>query len=175
MCEMKIALTNLGKYNEGILDYVWLDLPATEEEIEEAFKKIGVGPEPDENGNYYEEFFITDYECDFLQIGEYDNLNELNEIAETLDGLDDWEKDIVKALLDEGYNLEKAINTAPDCIVYDDCDDMSDVAYRMYEEGLLGDIPDHLINYIDWDAYGRDLSYDGHWIETDNGYIEVIR
>lgn len=174
MCEMKIALTNLGKYNEGILDYVWLDLPATEEEIEEAFKKIGVGPEPDENGNYYEEFFITDYECEFYEVGEYESLEALNEIAETLDDLDDYDKEIVKALLNEGYTLEDAIDAAPDCIVYADCDDMADVAYRMYEEGLLGEIPDHLINYIDWEAYGRDLSYDGHWIATNDGYIEVI-
>lgn len=174
MCEMRIALTNLGMYNEGTLNYVWLDLPATDEEINEAMEDIGIGT-VNEWGAPYEEFFITDYECNFLQIGEYDNLDELNEIAETLEDLDDWEKEIVKALLDEGYNLEEAINTAPDCIVYNDCNDMSDVAYQMYEEGLLGEIPEHLINYIDWEAYGRDLSFDGHWIETDNGYIEVIR
>ena len=172
---MNIALTNLGKYNEGELIYKWVTLPATDEEIEAAKKEIGISDEPDEAGRYYEEWFITDYECDYMRIGEYDNIDELNEIAETVENLDDWERDIVKALIDEGYGLEEAITTAPDCIVYNDCDDMADVAYRMYEEGILGDIPEHLINYIDWDAYGRDLSYDGHWIATDNGYIEVIR
>lgn len=30
---LKIALTNLGKYNEGCLVYKWLDLPATEGEM----------------------------------------------------------------------------------------------------------------------------------------------
>lgn len=168
MCEMRIALTNLGMYNEGTLNYVWLDLPATDEEIEAAKDAINI------NDNY-EEWFITDYECPYLQIGEYDNIDQLNEIAQTLEDLDEWDRDIVKALLDEGYELDEAIRTAPDCIVYNDCDDMSDVAYQMYEEGLLGEIPEHLINYIDWEAYGRDLSFDGHWIETDNGYIEVIR
>ena len=39
---MKIALTNLGKYNEGVLDYVWLTLPATEEEIAEIREKNGL-------------------------------------------------------------------------------------------------------------------------------------
>lgn len=167
MCEMKIALTNLGKYNEGILAFEWLELPATEEEIEAAMDAIGIN-------EYYEEYFITDYECDFLEIGEYDNLDELNEIAETLDDLDEWERDIVKALINEGYELQDAIDTVPDCIVYDNCNDMSDVAYQMYEEGLLGEIPEHLINYIDWEAYGRGISFDGHWIATDTGYIEVI-
>ena len=52
---------------------------------------------------------------------------------------------------------------------------MSDVAYRLYQEGVLfgGQIPENLENYIDWDAIGRDLSFDGHWIETKTGYIEV--
>ena len=165
---MNIALTNLGKYNEGELIYKWVELPATEEELEAAKKEIGIN-------EYYEEWFITDYECDYLQIGEYDNIEELNEIAETVEGLADYEQEIVKALLDEGYDLEEAINTVDDCIVYADCENMADVAYQMYEEGLLGDIPEHLVNYIDWEAYGRDLSFDGNWIATENGYIEVLR
>lgn len=166
MCEIRIALTNLGKYNEGELIYKWLELPATAEEIEEAKNEIGIN-------EYYEEWFITDYECEFLQIGEYDNLEELNEIAETLEELADYEKDIVKALMNDGFELEEALNKKDDAIVWDDCDDMSDVAYRMYEEGLLGEIPEHLINYIDWEAYGRDLSFDNHWIKTETGYIEL--
>lgn len=172
---MKIALTNLGKYNEGFLVYKWLELPATDEEIEETLEAIGISEEPDENGNYYEEYFISDYECDFYHVGEYENLDELNEIAETLDNLEDYEKDIVKALLDDGYNLEQAMDEKDNCYTWDDCEDMADVAYKMYEEGLMGDIPEHLVNYIDWEAFGRDLSFDGHWIKTDNGYIEVAR
>lgn len=175
MCEMRIALTNLGKYNEGQLIYKWVELPATDEELDAAFKEIGISDEPDENGNYYEEFFITDYECEYMRIGEYNNIEELNEIAETLDNLEDYEKEIVKALLNEGYDLEEAIDTVDDCIVYEGCEDMADVAYQMYEEGLLGDIPEHLINYIDWEAYGHDLSFDNQWIATKTGYIEVLR
>ena len=122
------------------------------------------------------EVLVTDYECDFYEVGEYENIEELNEIAEALDGLDEWERDIVKALLNEGYNLEEAIETAPDCMVYTDCDTMGDVAYRMYEEGLWSEkIPEWLENYIDWDALGRDLEFDNHWIATENGYIEVLR
>ena len=42
MCEMRIALTNLGMYNEGTLNYIWLDLPATAEEIEAAKNEINI-------------------------------------------------------------------------------------------------------------------------------------
>ena len=75
---LKIYLTNLGKYNEGELLGEWVELPVDEEELQEVFKRIGISSEPDAEGNYYEEYFITDYETDFdLQIGEYENINKL--------------------------------------------------------------------------------------------------
>jgi len=184
---MNIALTNLGKYNEGVLDFVWLTLPATEEEIAEAFDKIQVSHDDihyysDGLGHVatsdyygeYEEFFITDYECDYLDIGEYDNLDRLNEIAETVENLDDYEKDIVKALMNDGYSLEEALDKKDDVFFYPDCDNMTDVAYQYIEEtGMLDNVPDHIKNYFDYEAFGRDMSFEGHWIATDNGYIEV--
>ena len=57
---LRIYLTNLGKYNEGELIGEWLDLPCTDKELEEAKERIGISDEPDENGNYYEEWFITE-------------------------------------------------------------------------------------------------------------------
>lgn len=38
---LKVFLTNLGKYNEGELVGKWLELPATDEEIEEVKERIG--------------------------------------------------------------------------------------------------------------------------------------
>ena len=72
---MKIYLTNLGKYNEGQLVGEWVELPVSQEELKEVFERIGI------DGKEYEEYFITDYECDFYQIGEYENLDTLNEIG----------------------------------------------------------------------------------------------
>lgn len=176
MSRISIYLTNLGKYNEGELVGEWLELPATEEEIEACKKRIGISDEPDENGNIYEEYFVTDYECEFYAVGEYESLDDLNELAETLDGMDDDEAEIVEALMDElGYDLEEAIDAALDCIRYEGCDDMGDVAYRLYEDGCLGDIPERLVSYIDWDAYGRDLSFEGTFVSYNGGYIEVCR
>ena len=64
---MNIYLTNLGKYNEGELVGEWVKLPVSDEELQEVFKRIGINKE-------YEEYFITDYECDFYEIGEYEKL-----------------------------------------------------------------------------------------------------
>jgi len=187
---MNIALTNLGKYNEGVLDFVWLELPATQEEIAAAFDKIqvsyngkhwysnGLGQAHEEaNKDFYgeyEEWFITDYECDYLKIGEYDSLDRLNEIAETVESLDEYEQTIVKALLDEGYDLDEALDKKDDCYFYPDCDSMTEVAEQYAEEtGLLDNIPENLRYYFDFEAFGRDMSFEGHWISTDKGYIEV--
>ena len=61
---MNIYLTNLGKYNEGELVGEWVQLPISDEELQEVFKRIGI------DGKEYEEYFIADYECDFYEIGE---------------------------------------------------------------------------------------------------------
>lgn len=187
---INIALTNLGQYNEGILNFVWLSLPASDEEIAAAFDQIqvshdGVHYYSDGLGHAsteahkdfygeYEEYFITDYECDFMEINEYSNLEVLNEIAEQIESLDEYEQEIVKALIDDGYTLEQALEEKDNCYVYSGCNSMAEVAEQYAEEtGLLDSIPENLRYYFDFEAFGRDMSFEGHWIATNNGYIEV--
>lgn len=169
---IKIFLTNLGKYNEGCLIGEWVNLPCTDEEIEEAKERIGISDKPDENGNYYEEWFITDYETDIegLKIGEYDNLNDLNELAEALENLYDSDKEIVETLISEGYNLEDSLDRKDDCIFYYNCNDMEDVAIEYCEEtGILESIPENLRIYFDYKSFGRDMGIDGYFVFTDKG------
>lgn len=137
---IKIFLTNLGKYNEGELIGEWGELPCTDDKLEVTKERIGISDEPDGNGNYYEEWFITDYETDIhgLKVGEYDDLDELNELAETLEDLDEYEREIVEVMISEGYSLDDALDKKDDCIVYYNCEDMEDVAREHAEEiGLL--------------------------------------
>lgn len=189
MSQMRIALTNLGKYNEGILDYVWLDLPASDEELARAFDQIQVSHDDthyysdgcghvanDDIYGEYEEFFITDYECDFYQVDEYENLDDLNELAERLEDLDADQADIVKAIMsDLGYDLEEALDAADDAMVFSGCTDMTDVAYEYVEEtSLLHGVPDSLTNYFDYEAFGRDLEFDGSWFTLEDGSLGVL-
>lgn len=169
---LKIFITNLGKYNEGELIGEWVDLPITEEELEEVYSRIGISDEPNENGIYYEETFITDYETDIdgLKVEEYDSIDDLNEMAEELDNLNEYDKEVVNAMLSEGYNLEDAISGKDDCIVYYNCNDMADVAEQYAEEtGLLDSIPENLRYYFDFEAYGRDMSFEGQFVFTSSG------
>ena len=43
------------------------------------------------------------------------------------------------------------------------------------ESGQLGELPAHLQNYIDYEAYGRDMELDGTFIVTNHGVYEILR
>lgn len=164
---MNIYLTNLGKYNEGELVGEWVKLPVSDEDLQEVFKRIGI------DGKEYEEYFITDYECDFYEIGEYENIDTLNEIAERIDDLDEEQEQVVKVLMSEcGYDLDDAINKVEsgDYMFYTDCNDMTDVAYVVVEEcDYLHSVPENIARYFDYEAFGRDLGIKGSFHFLDNG------
>ena len=162
---INIFITNLGKYNEGELVGEWVKLPVSEEELKAVFERIGIN-------EVYEEHFITDYETDVdnFEIGEYDSIGSLNEIAETLECLYEYEREIVSVLLSEGYSLEEALEKKDNCFIYYDCFTMEDVAIEYAEEtGLLNDIPENLQCYFDFDAFGRDMGIEGYFVFTNNG------
>lgn len=159
MANIKIYLTNLGKYTEGELVGEWLELPATSEEIEACKERIGINAQ-------YEEYFITDFECDVngVTVGEYDNLEELNELAENLADFDEYRAHVFGWCISNGYSMEEAVNCSEDYTVYEDCTDMSDVAYQVAEElGYLASIPEHLQYYFDYEKLGRDLEIEGNY------------
>lgn len=108
---LNVAVTNLGRYNEGYLIYEWLKLPASEEEIQECFKKIGLNEE-------YEEYFITDYESDVgLKCSEYSNLTELNEMVQELEDVTNGDYDKLEAVMERDYignNIQHIIEVMED-------------------------------------------------------------
>ena len=59
-------------------------------------------------------------------------------------------------------SLEEVYEHKDDIYFYPDCEDMTDIAYYFIDElQVLGEIPLPLQNYIDYEAYGRDLSIEG--------------
>lgn len=167
---LRIFLTNLSRYAEGDLVGTWLALPADPDVLAAAYAKIGT-PE--------DEYFITDYESDFdgLTVGEYDNVNDLNEKAMTLAELDDYEIECINAMLSEGYDFEYAVEHIDDCVVWYGCSDMTDVAEQYCDEcDILSSIPENLQPYFDYEAFGRDMSFEGQYVFTDNGNcVEILR
>lgn len=173
-------ITNLGKYNEGELVGEWVKFPTTAEEMKEVFKRIGIG-QRDDFGQPYEEWFITDYDCyvDGLydKLGEYESLDELNYLASKLDEMSDSEYAQFQAGMEMGDHcgsLQEIINLTEnlDCYeVYPDIHDYDDLGRYYIEELEVMQIPEHLQNYIDYEAYGRDVAMDENGSFTDQGYV----
>lgn len=173
-------ITNLGKYNEGELVGEWVKFPTTAEEMKEVFKRIGIG-QKDDFGNPYEEWFITDYDCyvDGLydKLGEYENLDELNYLASKLDEMSDSEYAQFQAGMEMGDHcgsLQEIINLTEnlDCYeIYPNIEDYDDLGRYYIDELEVMQVPEHLQNYIDYEAYGRDVAMDENGSFTDQGYV----
>ena len=173
-------ITNLGKYNEGELVGEWVKFPTTAEEMKEVFKRIGIG-QRDDFGQPYEEWFITDYDCYvdglYSKLGEYENLDELNYLASKLDEMSNSEYAQFQAGMEMGDHcgsLQEIINLTEnlDCYeVYPHIEDYDDLGRYYIEELEVMQVPEHLKNYIDYEAYGRDVAMDENGSFTDQGYV----
>lgn len=171
---LNVYVTNLEKYNEMELVGKWLSLPASEEEIQECFKKIGLNDE-------YEEYFITDYESEFgLKCSEYSNLDNLNEMIQELDDATNGEYDKLQAVIERDYigdNLQNIIDTMQ-------CDDVYFIKGQTaeeYEEERTRECYDlsfmengWLSSYITID-YEQMAEEDSSIYETANGLLVDIR
>ena len=173
-------ITNLGKYNEGELIGEWVKFPTTAEEIKATMDSIGIG-QKDDFGYTYEEWFITDYDCyvDGLydKLGEYVNLDELNYLASKLDEMSQSEYEQFQAAMsvgDHGGSLQDMINLTENLDCYEvnpNITDYDDLGRYYINELEAMQVPDYLENYIDYEAYGRDVALDECGQFTDYGYV----
>lgn len=173
---MEIFITDLAAFNNGYLIGEWVSLPMDEDDLKAKINEIlTIGAEACgsiEN----EEIFLTDYECSFMEIGEFDNPFKLNEIAEQADGLNDHELKMVGFLLRNGLvkDFEKALDSYEDVIIHEDST-MQDVAYDFIDGFYnLKDLPPIIANAIDYEQIGRELSYDGRYFEEDGDIYEYL-
>lgn len=159
---IKVYITNLAKYNEGYLIGDWVTLPLPPEDLDEVIAEI-LGDD--------EEYFITDYECEFMEVPEYCNLHRLNELAEQLEELDEHEQKKVKAILEWGAytRLEDALENMDNFRLDENINNENDLAWYFLDE-VYSDVPDFIKRYVDIKRLGRDLALDGYISEY--GYIE---
>ena len=173
-------ITNLGKYNEGELVGEWVKFPTTAEELKKVFDRIGIG-QKDDFGQPYEEWFITDYDCYvgalYDKLGEYENLDELNYLAAKLEEMGQGEYAQFQAAMEVGDHsgsLQEIINLTDnlDCYdLYPSIQDYDDLGRYYIEELDAMQVPEHLRNYIDYEAYGRDVALEESGDFTDLGYV----
>ena len=174
-------ITNLGKYTEGELVGKWVDFPITNGELQEVLQEIGI------DGIRYEEIFFTDYESDIdglsACLGEYESIRLLNCLATKIEE-SDCDTDELAALIEYGEytgSIEELLTLVDntDCyLIYHHIQDDSHLGYNLIEEmRLLQEWKvsgNPLSNYIDYEAYGRDVRLEQGGVLTENGYYVAL-
>lgn len=161
------ALTNLGKYNEGGLDYVWVSFPCDEDDFQEYLKQIGIG-EDRGDGSVYEEWFFSDWDTDYSWLnldglGEYMSLDEVNEYAEALESIvDDDKEEEFKAAMEYSGDFHDALNLVETDSVGKISDEsmsnrMDEAIGAYYVDSMGFNDMSNVENYFDYEAYGRDI------------------
>ena len=152
-----------------------LKFPTTTEAVQDLLKQIGI------DGIRYEEIFIASYDGPMPQLhkhlGEYESLDELNHLACLLSELNEYELEVFEAVMDSGEytgSVKDLINLAQNLDDYNFYSDIhtEEELGRMYIQELEAvPVPEHLIDYIDYEAYGRDvrINEDGHL--APGGYV----
>lgn len=157
------ALTNLGKYNDGKLDYVWVSFPCDEDDFKESLKEIGIG-----DGSVYEEWFFSDWDTDYAWVdlnglGEYMSLDEVNEYAEALQGIvDDGNEEEFKAAMEYSGDFHAALDLVETGSVTKISDEslsnrMDEEIGSYYMDSMGFDGMSNIEEYFDYEAYGRDI------------------
>jgi antirestriction protein len=171
---IEACITNRGKYVEGELRGEWLKFPADTETVKALLAKIGV------DGVLYEEYFITDYKTNLAgtrDLGEYAGIDRLNYLAALLSEMD--EHDLTKftaAAVHGEYsgNVTDLINLTQnlDCYeFYPGVKDYDEFGRYLIFELDYEKIPDTLVDYFDYEAYGEDYVINQNGAYLDSGFI----
>lgn len=172
---IRVWVGNLGLYNEGYLCGEWLSLPATDDEIEACFERVGIADDHnvDEFGTIHDEYLLNDYESDIngLQISEYSDIETLNNIAKQWCDIadDDYKRAIIAARMENGDSFDEALNRCDDgAYVHEDFSIKDAIISEIDEFGVLEDMDRETLEmYFDYDAYARDREIMETWIEVD--------
>jgi hypothetical protein len=170
---MKIFVTNLGQYNEGYLVGKWVKLPVCEDVLDKVLKEIGID-------EYYEEYFITDYENEIIGIGdvisEYSSVQALNELAQRLEDLSDDEADKLGAVLE--YEACRSVSEVLELLdkldefdLLTDVTDDEELGYYYAEEYCCIDIPESIQPYFDYEKFGRNIRLQSSCLFTSYGFL----
>lgn len=173
---MEIYITDLAAYNAGHLIGRWIVLPMESENLQAKITEIlAIGAKACDD-NEHEEVFITDYECNFMSINEYDSIKKLNEIAEAVEGLGENELKAIRFLMDNNLanDFEEAIERYEDVIIHENVT-MEDIAYDFINECYgVDSLPSIIANNIDYESIGRELEMDGRYFENGGDIFEYL-
>jgi len=178
---LKLAITNLAAYTNGVLYFEWLDLDEnTENEtIQECIDRVLKRGDKLSSLSDSEEIFISDYEWDeeeIFSVQEYSDIYALRDKILLLSELEPYQMKSVKFLLDYGIvnDLNEAIEKADDVVCYENST-MKEVAEDWLEQCYdLDSMPTIITSNIDYDAVAYELSISGEYFEVGSDIFQYF-
>lgn len=170
---LNVFLNTWGNYNENGADGgKWITLPMSAGALDEELEAIAAAM-----GDNDPEWAIHDYEwttdIDLFEVSEYDSISKLNERLAELEQLQEWDLEEVAAAMEAyGYDFEEAVERQQKgyFTLYRNMD-LTEVAEELVNECYFTKgTPDIFTRYFDYEAFGRDLGFDGY-TETKYGVI----
>ena len=153
----------LESYNNGRLHGAWIDATGDAEEMGKAVEAmLKASPYP-----HAEEWAIHDYDDEhglISHFGEYGGVDHIAEVMAAMEGLEDDYNDAILPLLINWVSDKVSEPSEWASILQDSFlgtyTDAEDYAIES-SEGSMGDIPDHIKNYIDFKEMARDWALNG--------------
>lgn len=141
----------------------WFDLPVTEDDVRE---KLG-NPEGD-----------FEYEVEVSEGLSVEGVNDIDKINEFVEELENYDSDIVEALIESGYDTIKALEdiNIEECTLYEGVEDGYDLGKYIIENiyGGISEVSEKTLeNYFDYGKFGDDVDLEviGHY--CNKGYIQL--
>lgn len=156
---VEVYLNTWQYYNEGGLGFGWM-------KPEEALNFME--SHPNFKGG---EYFIADIDSLGTSIASLELCNAADTCKALVEfeELDESERLHAAALAEcEGCTLQEALDHLDDHVFYDSVDDFFDCVDEMMQEDLA-DVPQHIIDYIDWDRWHEDCLMD--YFTAKNGVV----
>lgn len=156
MEQTTIYLNTWGAYNNGCIGYGWMTPEQAREFIEE---------NPERDGG---EWFIADLDnYTGVHFGslEYANVNEIIDTIETLNNMEEWERDEIAAVMEylSTNNVQEAIDSRDSYIIFSDIEQY----HESCDESLEFGNNELLARYFNYEAFYRDCDFDIY--EASNG------
>jgi antirestriction protein len=166
--EIRIYIACLAAYNNGQLHGRWIDATLGEDGIRDEIREIlAASPQPNA-----EEWAIHDYEgFGPLKLSEYEEIRNVAELAEMIG-------EHGKAYA--AYADHVGGGSPPSRSDFEDhyrgnFDSEQAYAESLVDDGALGEIPESLAPYIDYEKFARDLFIsDCYSIDADEGGVHVF-
>ena len=159
---LNIFVNTWGNYNTNGADGgQWITLPMDPEELEEVLENIAALM-----GDKDPEWAIHDYEwtteIEMDEISEYANIFKVNEHCMKLDALEEWEAEEIAAAVEAwDYTFAEALERHNrGCFIFYAGMDLEELAEEIINEHY--DLPEFALRYFDFEAFARDLSFDGY-------------